>query len=72
MLSMNIDSLQDPEGFMSKYSQLWGGTPNHGYDWLMRGTQFGTENFFSKSVYGLLRFGASGKPPIQFRWRTCL
>lgn len=58
MRSLNIDSLADPEDFMSKYCQLWGGTPNHGYDWVMRGTQFGQENFFSKSAFGMLRFGA--------------
>lgn len=56
MRSINIDNLPNPEDFLSKYSQLWGGIPNHGYDWIMRGTQFGTENFFSKSVFQLLRF----------------
>jgi hypothetical protein len=56
MRSLNIDSLPDPGQFMSKYSRLWGGTPNHGYDWLMRGTQFGTEHYFSNAVFDLLRF----------------
>lgn len=57
MRSVNIDSLENPEDFMSKYSQLWDGTPNHGYDWVMRGTQFGQENYFSSSVFDMLRFG---------------
>ena len=56
MRSLNIDLLPDAEAFLGKFSQLWGGTPDHGYDLLMRGTQFGTEHFFSKSVYDLLNF----------------
>jgi RHS repeat-associated protein len=55
--SLDIDSLADPEAFLSKYSQLWGGTPNHGYEYLTRGTQFGTEHFFDSSVFGRLNFG---------------
>ena len=55
--SLDIDSLADPEAFMSKHSQLWGGTPNHGFEHLTRGTQFGTEHFFDKSVFGNLGFG---------------
>jgi RHS repeat-associated protein len=56
MRSLNIDSLPDPDLFMSKYSRLWGAIPNHGYDWLMRGTRFGTEHYFSNNVFDLLRF----------------
>jgi hypothetical protein len=55
--SLNIDSLADPEAFLSKYSELWGGTPNHGFEYLTRGTQFGTEHFFDSSVFGRLNFG---------------
>jgi hypothetical protein len=55
--SLDIDALEDPGAFMSKYSRLWGGDPTHGYDYLTRGTHFGVEHFFSKSVAHMLKFG---------------
>lgn len=51
MRSLDIDWLPDPVQFMSKYSALWAGAPDRGYDWLMRGTPFGAENsFFQRGV----------------------
>lgn len=41
---------------MSQYSKLWGGTPNHGLEYIQRGTNMGTEHFFDKSIIDLLKF----------------
>jgi hypothetical protein len=56
--SINIDALSDSnaEKFMRKFSRLWGGTPNHGYEYIQRGTNIGREHFFSKSVFNHLLF----------------
>lgn len=57
MRHLDVDSLSNPSGFMQKFSALWGGTPSHGYDYVTRGTNFGTEHFFSSKVFDRLRFG---------------
>lgn len=49
---VDVESLADPAAFMSKYSQLWGGTPSHGLDYITRGTQFGTQHYFSPNAFG--------------------
>ena len=56
--SLNIDALpQDQiDIFMMRYSRLYGGTPNHGYDHLQRGTNYGVEHYFSYLIYELLNF----------------
>lgn len=59
MRHLDVDSLANPSAFMQKYSSLWGGTPNHGYEYVTRGTNFGTEHFFSSSVFDKLRFGGA-------------
>ena len=55
---VNVDAL-GPEGslvWMSRYSQLWDGTPDHDLEYVQRGTNFGVEHFFHKSVFHLLHF----------------
>ena len=56
--SLNIDALpQDQiDIFMMRYSRLYGDTPNHGYDHLQRGTNYGVEHYFSYLIYELLNF----------------
>jgi RHS repeat-associated protein len=54
--NINIDSLANPEVWMSKYSRLWGGTPSHGYQYIIRGTAMGQEHYFHFSIFHLLRF----------------
>jgi len=51
-----VDALENPEGWMQKYSKLWGGTPNHGADYVVRGTAMGNEHYFSSRIFPLLRF----------------
>jgi hypothetical protein len=51
--TVDVDSLNDPSAFMEKFRQLWGGTPNHGLDYITRGTNFGTQHFFSPDAFGL-------------------
>ena|SRR5437762_12523983 len=55
---LDIDSLseEDAETWMARYSQLWGGTPDHGLEYIQRSTQFGVEHFFARSVFHLLQF----------------
>jgi hypothetical protein len=48
---VDVDSLADPGAFMNKYSQVFGGTPNHGFDHITRGTQFGTQHYFSPGAF---------------------
>lgn len=59
MRTVNVDLLTEKEAelFMGKYSQLWGGVPDHNFDRIIRGTNLGVEHFFSKSVRRLLNFG---------------
>lgn len=55
--SVNVDSLADPDAFMSKYSSLYGEGLAHEYQYITRGTNFGVEHFFDRSVFGQLDFG---------------
>ncbi len=48
---VDVDSLADPGAFMSKFSQLWEGTPNHGLDYITRGTGRGVQHYFSPSAF---------------------
>jgi len=54
---LDVDSLANPGAFMEKHSALYGGTPNHGFDYITRGTQFGTEHFFGAGIFNRLSFG---------------
>ena len=56
--SINIDNLPDfaQEEFMNKYSRLYGGIPDHGYEYIQRGTNFGVEHFFSYTIFEFLNF----------------
>jgi len=54
--SLRVDSLADPEAWMTRYSRLWGGVPDHGLQYIQRGTHMGPEHYFSSSVFGDLRF----------------
>ncbi|UHA73171.1 DUF6531 domain-containing protein [Paenibacillus sp. 481] len=42
--------------WLNRYSKLTDGAPDHGYDYITRGTNFGKENFFDKSVMKYLKF----------------
>jgi len=58
-INLNELSDEDAEAFMSQYSQLWGGTPNYAYDYIIRGTAIGNENYFSKFIFNLLHFDSN-------------
>jgi hypothetical protein len=51
--SMSGDAATD---FMNSYSLLWDGVPNHGYEYISRPTNMGSEHFFDASVFGRLNF----------------
>ncbi len=55
---LHLDLLSDAETeeWLARYSLLWGGTPDHGLEYLQRGTQFGAEHFFARSVFHHLHF----------------
>ncbi len=53
---LRVDSLPDPEKWMSKYSKLWGGVPDHGLEYITRETAIGREHFFHKSIFNKLKF----------------
>ena len=53
---LDIDSLPDPEAWMTRFSRLWGGVPDHGLDYITRQTAIGMEHFFGSSVFSKLRF----------------
>lgn len=53
--SLKVDDLADPDEFMKRYSKLWDGTPDHGYDYIIRDVNLGSEHFFDKSVFKHLR-----------------
>ena len=57
MRSLDTDSLPQPEidAFVDTH-YMAGHPPTHAYQHLTRGTQFGQEHFFDKSVIGSLRF----------------
>ncbi|WP_437735373.1 contractile injection system protein, VgrG/Pvc8 family [Sorangium sp. So ce1335] len=54
----DVDSLGDEgaEAWMSRYSRLFDGTPDHGLEYITRGTNLGTEHYFATSVDHLLRW----------------
>ena len=65
--SFNVNALSDSaaESWMNSNFRPWGGTPNHGFQWVQRGTgnigttaspRFGTENFFHHSVIPRIKF----------------
>jgi hypothetical protein len=37
---------------MERYSKVWGGVPDHGFEYIQRGTRIGVEHFFDKSIFG--------------------
>jgi hypothetical protein len=51
-----VDSLQDADAWMERYSKVWGGVPDHGFEYIQRGTRIGVEHFFDKSIFGDLEF----------------
>ena len=55
---LSVDSLGTPgaDAWMERYSSLWGGTPDHGLQYITRNTAMGTEHYFSKSIIQLLQF----------------
>lgn len=54
--SIDVDALADPDAFLNSASKLYGGDANHGFQYIKRGTNYGTENFFSKDVMPALNF----------------
>jgi len=55
-LDRTLLSGEQDENWLNRYSSLWGGTPDHGLEYIKRGTRFGVEHFFHKSVFRLLHF----------------
>ena len=55
---LDVDALGVPgaDEWLDRYSRLRGGLPDHGLEYIRRGTRFGTEHFFHKAVFGDLRF----------------
>ncbi|SFF60433.1 hypothetical protein, partial [Thermoflexibacter ruber] len=57
---LDIDSLTNPEEWLSKYSKLWGGIPNHGLQYIIRGTgeamRGAKEHFFHHTIFSFLKF----------------
>jgi hypothetical protein len=51
-----VDSLPDADAWMERYSKVWGGVPDHGSEYIQRGTRVGVEHFFDKSIFGDLEF----------------
>lgn len=51
--TLDLTKLSDEEAtqWLSRYSQLYGGTPDHGFQHIIRGTQVGIEHFFSKDIF---------------------
>ena len=49
----------DASAFMEKNSLLWGGSSDHGLDYISRpvNENLGTEHYFSSNVFHLLNFG---------------
>jgi hypothetical protein len=58
MKSLDMTKLSDEQvdEFLDKYAKLNGGTPNHGFEYIRRGTNIGVENYFSSSVFEYLKF----------------
>ncbi|MFE4568827.1 RHS repeat-associated core domain-containing protein [Paenibacillus chitinolyticus] len=56
--SFNVDGLPEIQGnaWLERYSKLNGGNADHGYQYVQRGTNFGVENFFDKSIIKYLKF----------------
>jgi hypothetical protein len=52
----DVDLAPNPDAWLDRYSALRGGTSDHGYQYVTRGTQYGTEHYFHKSVFPFLRF----------------
>jgi hypothetical protein len=55
---LDVDALGDPgaDEWLNRFSRLRGGVPDHGLHCICRGTQFGVEYFFDRSVFRHLRF----------------
>jgi hypothetical protein len=58
MKSLDMTKLSDDEivAFLNNYAKLNGGTPNHGLEYIRRGTNIGVENYFDSSVFKYLKF----------------
>ena len=51
--SMNDDELNE---FFGIFARLYGGNPNHGYDYIINDTNLCLENYFNKTIFNLLHF----------------
>lgn len=58
---LDVDSLPAPEEWMSRYSKIWGGVPDHGLEYIRRETSMGKEHFFDQSIFDKLKFGRARK-----------
>ena len=54
---LSDDELND---FFSQYARLYGGEPNHGFDYIINDTNLGVEHYFNKTVFDKLHFGNNG------------
>jgi len=56
---VNLTTLSDNEqnAFLEQQSKLYGGTPDTSIDYIQRGTKYGTEHYFNKTVFNDLDFG---------------
>jgi hypothetical protein len=52
-----VDSLpgEQADAWMLSQSKLTGGQPNHGFGWVLRGTNFGIENYFSVTALAAMK-----------------
>ena len=54
--SINVNLLNDAGQtlFMEQHSLLWGGSTNHGFEYIIRGTAMGNEHYFHSSIFNQL------------------
>ena len=44
------------ESFFDQYGVLYGGEPNHGYDYIINNTNLSVEHYFNVTVFDKLHF----------------
>jgi len=58
MKNLDMTKLSDDaiDAFFNNHAKLNGGNPNHGLEYIRRGTNIGVENYFHSSVFKYLNF----------------
>lgn len=46
--------------FFNQYARLYGGEPNHGFDYIINDINFGVEHYFNKTIFDKLHFLDNG------------